>query len=118
MAQFIDFNVLKELELLSPDDPEFVTRIIQLFLETTPPELEKLQQCCASGAAKEMGRVAHGLVSGMQNVGAESLVNICTKLDQLGRDGSLVNADKLVEQVLIDYEKTKKILEQIMETKK
>lgn len=88
----IDLEVLRTLKELSPDDPAFLPRVIQLFLTTVPPELEKLRQCFKNGQAHEMGRVAHGILSSSQNLGALPMSEICLQLDHLGRDGKLDNA--------------------------
>ncbi len=106
----IDLDVLRALRDVSPDDPEFVSQVIGLCLDEVPPDLLKLGEAFDRGDAAQMGFVAHHLKSSLQNVGANSLSQICNELEQMGREGRVSGARELIAKFTFGFAEAKAVL--------
>jgi len=75
----IDPQVMQQhLELLGPKP---ATRIINAFVETTPPVMESLRQELDKGAYATVADQAHGLKSAVSNVGLVRAADLAKQLE-------------------------------------
>jgi HPt (histidine-containing phosphotransfer) domain-containing protein len=78
----IDLDVLESLKSLQqPDEPDFVTELIDLFLSDTASHLGALRTAVADGDFTEVGRVAHLMKGSSGNIGAVRLAEIFRELE-------------------------------------
>jgi HPt (histidine-containing phosphotransfer) domain-containing protein len=108
-------TALENLLEMTGDDPGFLAELIDSFLETTPPLLEKLKQSLTDGDAAKLRMAAHSLKSGSADFGALNFSQLCAQLEEIGRAGSVEGAADLVSRVETIYEQVRVALETIRE---
>ncbi|MBU0945925.1 MAG: response regulator [Proteobacteria bacterium] len=100
----------KQLEsiraLQSDGAPDILTRIITLYLEDTPEQMDKLYQALRSNDATEVRSIAHSLKSSCANLGALTLSTLFKKLENKGHTNSLQGATELFAKAQNEYQKT------------
>jgi two-component system, sensor histidine kinase and response regulator len=75
---------------------DIIPRLIEIFLETAPLDIEKAVAAVRSAQATDLEEAAHKLKGSCGNLGAARLRDLCQQLEKLGRDGSLQNAPELL----------------------
>jgi len=75
---------------------DIIPRLIEIFLETAPLDIEKARAALRSSQATDLEEAAHKLKGSCGNLGAARLRDLCQQLEKLGRDGSLQNAPELL----------------------
>ncbi|MEW5958368.1 MAG: response regulator, partial [Chloroflexota bacterium] len=111
----LDTAILDQLLEMTGGDPQFLAEMIDSYLETTPPLLEKLKQSLAAGDAAAFRMAAHTLKSGSTDFGALTLAGLCARLEEMGKAGVLEDAAPLVTQAEAAYEQVKVALAAIRE---
>ncbi len=86
-------------------DREFVQKLIDKFLASAPSELEHLTQFVAGGEVAETTRVAHGLKGAAAYCGAERFRAVAARLEEIGRNGDLNNANECVEKLRFELDR-------------
>jgi HPt (histidine-containing phosphotransfer) domain-containing protein len=84
-------------------DASFVVEMIDSYLATTPPLLQKLRQSVANGDAAGVRLAAHTLKSGSADMGAMTLSKISAELEAMGKAGTLDGAEELVARAETEY---------------
>ncbi len=81
------------------NDREFAGQLIAKFVKRAPDDLEALRQAVMVGDVKEATRLAHGLKGAAGYVAAEKVREIAAKLETMGRDGDLSDAEACLMQL-------------------
>jgi CheY-like chemotaxis protein len=63
------------------DYPEIADRLVDLFVEATPPILADLRDAVADGDGDRVRRAAHKLKGSCQNIGATFMATLCLELE-------------------------------------
>ncbi|WP_328388238.1 response regulator [Streptomyces sp. NBC_00400] len=82
---------------------EFVSRLIDVFLEDSPQLTESLRRSLDEGDGSELRRAAHTLKSHAQTFGFPRLVQPCQDAEDLGATGDLREAAPLVTRIEGEY---------------
>ena len=69
------------------------------FLSYIPKQLQILNEAVKIGDAKLVEREAHTIKGAAGNLGAKNLADSALKLELLGRNGNLENAEKLIVEL-------------------
>ena len=85
---------------------EMVRRVVNLYLSNSSMLVEDLRIGLAQGDAEAVRQGAHALKSSSQNVGACELATLSQKLEEMGRSGELVDAQKYMGALDELYPKT------------
>jgi two-component system, sensor histidine kinase and response regulator len=89
----VDRKVVDALRELAPSGGmEFVKETLQIFLDSSAPQMEALEKAVAMGDCATLARTAHRLKSGAANVGATALSRLFAQLDRLGREARIDEA--------------------------
>jgi HPt (histidine-containing phosphotransfer) domain-containing protein len=78
-------------------------KVVSIYLETTPGRLRELQESLARGDGDALRRAAHSLKSSSANLGATKLTDLSRELEGLGRNGTVIGAAPVLEQVELEY---------------
>jgi two-component system, sensor histidine kinase and response regulator len=78
---------------------DIIPRLIEIFLETAPRDIEKAATALRGSDATELEEAAHKLKGSCGNLGAARLRDLCQQLEKLGREGSLQAAPELLASV-------------------
>ena len=87
------------LETLDPEDRENRLAAADVFLETLPEEILKLEQAVESGDAKQIEFVAHSLKSVAGVFGATRGAEQAATLEQIGRHGETSDQAETIDQL-------------------
>jgi HPt (histidine-containing phosphotransfer) domain-containing protein len=110
----IDDIALENLRRLGSDkEPNFLQRIIKIYLSSTKENLEKMIKAFTSNDIDLLTRTAHTIKSSSGNVGAMTLMKHCDELEMNCRHNRLDNTDKLIESISKDFLDVKTYLENI-----
>jgi HPt (histidine-containing phosphotransfer) domain-containing protein len=91
-------------------DTGFVGEMIDSYLATTPPLLQKLNQSVADGDAAGLRLAAHTLKSGSADMGAVTLSRLSAELEAMGKAGALEGARELVARAEDEFARVRKAL--------
>jgi len=79
----INLNVLEGLKKFQQaDEPDFVTELIDLFLDDTAVQLESLKGAVAKNDVIEVRRLAHLVKGSSGNIGAVGLAELCQEMEK------------------------------------
>ncbi|MEM9208081.1 MAG: two-component regulator propeller domain-containing protein, partial [Pseudomonadota bacterium] len=76
-----------------------VRRVVSIYLSTSPELLDRLKMSVAARDAEGVRQAAHALKASSQNVGASVLSDLCQKLEEAARGGSLDDAESLRDRI-------------------
>ncbi|TJZ54121.1 response regulator [Streptomyces piniterrae] len=82
---------------------EFVSQLVDAFLEDSPELIESLRRGLDEGEAGELRRAAHTLKSHAHTFGFPRLVQPCQDAEELGAGGDLSAAAPLVSRIEVEY---------------
>lgn len=89
-------------------------KVGQLFLETSPPLWENLQQSIRQGDAKTLQTTAHRLKGSFMQFGAEEAEGLALSLEQAGRAGQTENLEDTVSALRNSMRDLKKQIYQLL----
>ena len=87
-----------------------VQELIDAFLEDAPTEIATLRSAVERGDAEEARRLAHTLKSNGATFGAQTLAELCRRLEVLGRQGGLDGALGLLERAEAEWKRVREAL--------
>jgi HPt (histidine-containing phosphotransfer) domain-containing protein len=96
----INLTVLEALKQFQQiGEPDFVTELIDLFLDDTEVQLESLRVAVSKNDMPEVLRLAHLVKGSSGNIGATGLAELCHEIEKLDRDAGLY--DSYVQNLLL-----------------
>jgi signal transduction histidine kinase/DNA-binding response OmpR family regulator/HPt (histidine-containing phosphotransfer) domain-containing protein len=100
----VDPSALEALRALqTPGAPDIRERVIGLYLEQTPQQLEELRAALARGDTGTVARAAHTVKSSSANVGAVRLSALCRDLENAVGEEDATGVDPRVEEIAEEY---------------
>ncbi len=100
----LDRQVLSQLrELENADDPNLLSRVLQLYLDESPKLIDKLKQAVLQNDAREIELSAHTLKSSSANIGATILTGLCGEIHLAIRALDVDRAGQIFSQVEIAF---------------
>ncbi len=105
----IDLDVLNELKEIMGDDFE---ELITIFISDGQTQIESLKLSIQAANLEDIKRIAHTLKGSSANLGLNDLSDSCKVLEYTLKEGSLENADKLLENIITHYNAAKKTLDE------
>jgi PAS domain S-box-containing protein len=91
--------------------PELLIELIDIFLKDAPSRLEAMRAALAAGDAPAVGKTAHALKGGCSYVGATRMCDLCNKLEDQGRDGSLEGMEDYLSELEREFGRVRRALE-------
>lgn len=96
----INLTVLEALKKFQQTgEPDFVTELIDLFLDDTTVQLESLRVAVSKNDVPEVRRLAHLIKGGSGNIGATGLAELCHEIEKLDFDTGIY--DSYVRNLLL-----------------
>lgn len=94
----INHETLEKLKLVQvPGRPDVISRVIELFFSTMPERVQNIEKYYACTDLNSMAREAHSLKSSARTVGAESMANLCQKIES--QDFSALDKGEILNQL-------------------
>ncbi|MBD0253914.1 MAG: response regulator, partial [Rubrobacter sp.] len=108
----VDLSVLESRRGTQKEgDPDKLARIVTLFIDDVPTRLESLRQAVEKRDAREVEEAAHLLKGGSGYMGAVRMVEICTRLQEVGISGDLSQAPELLDALEREFARVHPALE-------
>ena len=98
------------LEIVSDGDNELLIELIDSYLEDAPELIKSIQEGIAKSEASLLQRAAHTLKSSSASLGAATLSEFCKQLELMGSNGEITQAKLMVNDLLLEYQRTEKAL--------
>ncbi|MEM9102089.1 MAG: Hpt domain-containing protein [Pseudomonadota bacterium] len=111
MQEEIDLNILNELKELMED--EFVV-LLDAFIQDGELRVEELKNAIVASDAEEVKKVAHSFKGSSSNLGVTLLSQECFKMETMGRDGQLMQAQEQLERIEAAYLRSVSVLKQLI----
>ena len=112
-AGVLDPQVLGQLqELQNKENPDLLARVLTLYAQESPKDMDRLTQAMADSDAAAIGRSAHSLKSSSANVGATVMSRLCAELQTAGRSGNLDAARTLYPKIVSEQARVQNALSQ------
>ena len=106
--EILDRAALNNIRSLQAEGAEdILTRIIDLFLNEAPGQLEQLQKALHKRDATAVRSAAHSLKSSSANLGATVLSSLLKELEEKGRKNSLMGTRELFSRIETEFTKAK-----------
>jgi HPt (histidine-containing phosphotransfer) domain-containing protein len=95
----IDLSVLDGIRELADGDSEFLSTLIQLFLNSAPVKVQKMKEALGHNDAKTASFEAHSLKSSAASLGAMAVSRLAAEIEKGTKGGqvSVEIVDKFVE---------------------
>jgi two-component system, sensor histidine kinase and response regulator len=100
------FN-LAEIMRIAGDDLEFVKELLTCFFDVAPAQVEKIRQAIIEHDAAAVSYNAHAIKGAAGNIRAETTSKAARKLEEIGKEGDLSNADEALSNLEVELEKLK-----------
>jgi PAS domain S-box-containing protein len=106
----IDQKIWQNLiELAGDDVEEFLTEIVDNYLQDSPERLQAIIDAIAIENAEDLEKAAHALASSSISIGANNLGQICREVEFSARDGQIMS-EKMTE-IEAEFMRVKSALE-------
>ena len=89
---------LKELALELEMEQDEIRELLEIFLESSESDIDRLEQALTEGDAKQVADAAHSIKGASANLGFMDIFSVAKSLEQKARNNSL---DDLGNEVFI-----------------
>tara|TARA_R110002074_G_scaffold402342_1_gene608074 strand:+ start:1544 stop:3883 length:2340 start_codon:yes stop_codon:yes gene_type:complete len=86
-------------DMASDSGSTLVKNIVDLYLEHTPGLIQQIKKALSERNAESLFKAAHSLKSSSANIGALRLSVMASQFEQHGREGDVVSAEKMIEEL-------------------
>lgn len=94
----IEFSTARLLDQFDGDEA-LLLRVGQLFKESVPELLERLQQACAVADAPAVARTTHSLRGSLGNITAQHAARLAGEMEELARDHKLAGMEERIAEL-------------------
>lgn len=113
-----DFRVADLLLAHFDNDPEFAKRVAEAFLQSTPKLLDEIRGSIDTADAGRLAASAHTLKGAVSNFPAKRAFEVAAKLEQIGRSGSVADAEPQFAELNGELALLRPALEALVETRR
>jgi HPt (histidine-containing phosphotransfer) domain-containing protein len=99
----LDHTALDELMEMVGGDPDFLTEMIDTFLEETPGLISDIQAAATAADAGALRRAAHTLKSNSLTFGAVRLGELSREIEERAARSQIGDIGELIELVVEEY---------------
>jgi CheY-like chemotaxis protein/HPt (histidine-containing phosphotransfer) domain-containing protein len=107
-ANLLDQSLLEELRNMPADGSSMLKELIDLFLENAPQRIAQINHFLADPL--KMAFHAHALKSMSLNLGANRIVEVCQKLEEMAHSGNEESTARLAQELERTFRKTQEEL--------
>src|SRR5262249_5092381 len=96
----LDLAALDRIRAVQRSDrPDLVTRVLRLYLERSPEQLQAIVDAAAAADASRLARAAHALKGGSGNLGLLQIADLLGRIEQLAKQGQLAEVSPLMSRL-------------------
>jgi HPt (histidine-containing phosphotransfer) domain-containing protein len=100
----------------SPNDPDFVLEIIELYVKEANTRISAIRKSATANDGEELKRAAHALKGSSATLGLIQIAQICESLERITLPDSSNRLDVLVQLLLDKFERARAQLSRILLT--
>ncbi len=104
MSGLLDEEIISELVEIMGDD---IGLLFETFISDSEEKIVQLKSILENGNGDEIRRLAHSLKGSSKNIGAVNLAMRCENLEIDGREGNVVDVEKVYSAISVDYNAVK-----------
>lgn len=97
-------------ECLSMGDPGLLRKLVDLFLDAAPGQIETMGQALAGSQASELARIAHALRGSAATLGVAGVRDLCCELERGADAGDLAQAGEMLAGLETELERARAAL--------
>jgi len=101
-------------QLNSVDGTGFLKKLISIYLASAPISLAHIEKAIQAGDNSALNKAAHAFKSSTANIGAETLADICQKLENHGKNHQIDEASKLLPDLQHELRQVTLMLEALL----
>jgi signal transduction histidine kinase/DNA-binding response OmpR family regulator len=83
--------------------PNILDKLINLYFNDSPNHIDGMRKAIATGDAVRLSTAAHSFKSSSANLGALKLTELCQRMETLGREHVLANAEELLVEIEAEH---------------
>ena len=103
-ASPIDDRYINNIRKIDPQGKkQLLRKVIRSYLDDTPNIISALRQASVINNMEEIFRKAHYLKSGSANLGATRLVELCNKLEYIGRNMQVFEDTEILSRIETEF---------------
>jgi len=113
-----DSTVLDETALMEEcdDDKEFLARMVEIFDRDSSERVPKLHDAIKTGDSETVSAEAHAIKGGVGNFFAAASFETAHKLEMMGRDGILDEAEDTFQRLERELKELRNALGRLLES--
>lgn len=96
-------------------DLELMEELVELFLTDAPGLIEEIRRSVGEGDAAALRQSAHTLKGAVSNFHGQATVEAAFRLEIMGRDGDLGEAERALERLVDEFDQLKAELEKVVQ---
>jgi CheY-like chemotaxis protein/nitrogen-specific signal transduction histidine kinase/HPt (histidine-containing phosphotransfer) domain-containing protein len=106
----IDTEFLEKIREYCGDEDDIVPRLVELYLEDTPPRIAALLEAVGRADVAEMKSIAHAIKGSSANIGALRMSALCAEME--GKDSSKRQSahEELVSEIELEFSRAREAL--------
>jgi len=97
-------------ELQEEGEPDFLSELVDVFVEDTGARLVSLQEAIRHLNALAIEAEAHALKGSCLNFGARPMAEVCSALESVSRSSDLVRAPALLSKLVVECDRVRAAL--------
>jgi HPt (histidine-containing phosphotransfer) domain-containing protein len=101
-------------ELQEPGEPSLLVEIVSIFLRDAPGRLAAIREAIQTANADALREAAHALKGSAATLGAQQVGELCSQLEQMGREGALEAAAGLLPELDAAWRRAERALASVM----
>ena len=106
---------LDRLRDVNDDDPERISRLVNIYLTQAAPLVEALQAAIETNSGAALAQAAHKLVGSSISCGVQAFTEPLRELERLGQAGDLTGTTALLDQVRQMFPRVRIVLNQFLQ---
>jgi len=115
-SQVINLHAIEKIkELQRPGKPDILSKVLNMYFDKTPEQIEQLQKAVVESDFDEARTVAHGMKSSSAYLGAEKLAALCGEVESSVREGNTDNMTGLADSIFEEYCEAEAELKQLID---
>jgi HPt (histidine-containing phosphotransfer) domain-containing protein len=115
-TEVLDLSALDRLRKMTGGDEEFLSELIQTFLESAPQEIARMRQALENQNAELLCLAAHSLKANGAEFGAHKLQQMCQHLEEMGKQKVLEGAAQQLSEIEAEYTRVDTALRTVRQT--
>lgn len=104
---------LSLVELIGKGNPGFIQKMVSLFLEQVPHDLEKMNEYAANNEWEYISKLAHKMKPSIEGMGINSLKEPIREIETRTRQNEMLKDSEMIEQVKFVNTVMEKVLAQL-----